>query len=514
MKSIIRIKKINGKEYWYEDIPYYDKEKKQIRHRSKYIGKNVNGSPVKMRSDIPSVPHASYNYGEFIPLLSTIKELHIDDYLDDLLNENDKRMVLAISLSRIVRPTAMHNIKIWYEGSFLSREFPELPLTSQRISDLLARIGESNVPSVFMGKMVSSLGTKSILMYDITSFSSYSRLINLLEYGYSRDDPELPQINLSMIIDKNKGIPVMYDIYPGSIVDVSTLKNTIKKVESCGIQDYTLVMDRGFFSQTNLEELLSEELSFIIPATMALKEVKELMSTVQKSIEDPNNLKKFNKSPIFVKPVVLALQNSRIRGYCYYDQKREQTEKEVFYTRLYDAIEKLRGMKIPKWRNPEGVFREQAKSLSKYLTWKQIDDHFEIGVMKNSVTQRINKMGKYFIFYNGDLDWMECLSIYRERDAIEKAFRSLKHDIEAIPLNTNKENTTRGFIFVCFIALIIRMRLLNLMKEKELIKEYTVERLLLELEKIKQIELTNGNVLLTELTKKHKKILDDLKLCA
>jgi len=56
--------------------------------------------------------------------------------------------------------------------------------------------------------------------------------------------------------------------------------------------------------------------------------------------------------------------------------------------------------------------------------------------------------------------------------------------------------------------------LLNLMKEKELSKEYTVERLLLELEKIKQIELTNGNVLLTELTKKHKKILDDLKLCA
>ena len=26
-----RIKKINGIEYWYEDIPYYDKEKKQNR---------------------------------------------------------------------------------------------------------------------------------------------------------------------------------------------------------------------------------------------------------------------------------------------------------------------------------------------------------------------------------------------------------------------------------------------------------------------------------------------------
>lgn len=118
-----------------------------------------------------------------------------------------------------------------------------------------------------------------------------------------------------------------------------------------------------------------------------------------------------------------------------------------------------------------------------------------------------------FIFYNGKLDWMECLSLYRERDAIEKGFRSLKHDIETIPLNTNKESTMRGFLFVCFIALIIRMRLLNLMKEKGLSKEYAVEGLLLELEKIEQIELTSGDVLLTELTKKQKKILDELELC-
>jgi len=31
MKPIVQIKKIKGKEYWYEDTPYYDPEKKQIR---------------------------------------------------------------------------------------------------------------------------------------------------------------------------------------------------------------------------------------------------------------------------------------------------------------------------------------------------------------------------------------------------------------------------------------------------------------------------------------------------
>ena len=48
MKPTRRIKVKNGIEYWYEETPYYDKEKKQIRHRSKYLGRNVDGQPVRM----------------------------------------------------------------------------------------------------------------------------------------------------------------------------------------------------------------------------------------------------------------------------------------------------------------------------------------------------------------------------------------------------------------------------------------------------------------------------------
>jgi len=55
--------------------------------------------------------------------------------------------------------------------------------------------------------------------------------------GYNRDGLNLPQINLSLVVDKEREIPIMYDLYPGSIVDVSTLKNTIKKIQASGIQD-------------------------------------------------------------------------------------------------------------------------------------------------------------------------------------------------------------------------------------------------------------------------------------
>ena len=78
---------------------------------------------------------------------------------------------------------------------------------------------------------------------------------------------------------------------------------------------------------------------------------------------------------------------------------------------------------------PPGYLQERTGPLANYLTWKQIGDHFEIGTRKDGVTQRINGMGKSLIFYNGDYNWMDCLSLYRERDIVEKGFKSLEHDI-------------------------------------------------------------------------------------
>ncbi|MDD3245670.1 MAG: hypothetical protein PHF18_02185 [Methanosarcina sp.] len=53
-----------------------------------------------------------------------------------------------------------------------------------------------------------------------------------------------------------------------------------------------------------------------------------------------------------------------------------------------------------------------------------------------------------------------------------------------------------------------------MMKETEILKNYTVESLLMELEKIKKIDLENGEAIFTELTKKQKDIMEKLNLCA
>jgi hypothetical protein len=46
MKSFQRIKVVHGKPYLYEITPYYDREKKKIRQKSRYIAPIVDGNPV------------------------------------------------------------------------------------------------------------------------------------------------------------------------------------------------------------------------------------------------------------------------------------------------------------------------------------------------------------------------------------------------------------------------------------------------------------------------------------
>jgi transposase len=519
MKSNVRIKRINGKEYWYEDTPYYNNEKKQIRYHSRYLGKNVHGVPLKVRTDVSeterhSAPRTAHTYGHLIPLQAIIQDLHLDEYLKGTATEPDKQSILALALNRVVRPMAMHNIQTWYEETSLILDHLDLPLTSQNISELLSEIGESGIPEQFMGELIRASGTQSTFIYDITSLSGYSPLINLLEYGYNRDGLDLPQLNLSLVLDKEKGIPVMYDIYPGSIVDVTTLKNTIQKIRSLGIDHYTLVLDRGFFSQGNLEELLGENLSFIIPAATSLKEIKELLTEVQRDLTDPQYLKKYHKSPLFVKPVTFSLHDMKVNGFCYYDPKREQDERNLLYLRLHDMKAKLESVRVPRWRKPEDLFKELTGNLMNFFTWSVDVNRFVVSIKTNAVTQRLNRMGNQIIFSTGNLDWKECLSCYRERDAVEKAFRIIKNDLLTLPLNARKESSVRGFLFINFISLIIRLRLLRLMKESDLIKEFTVDGLLLELSKIKKIQLANGEIIVSEITKKQRTILDALHLCA
>ena len=48
-------------------------------------------------------------------------------------------------------------------------------------------------------------------------------------------------------------------------------------------------------------------------------------------------------------PVSIDVGEIRLKGYAYYDQKREQQELNSFYKRLYDLMEVLKSKSLKPW---------------------------------------------------------------------------------------------------------------------------------------------------------------------
>ena len=152
-----------------------------------------------------------------------------------------------------------------------------------------------------------------------------------------------------------------------------------------------------------------------------------------------------------------------------------------------------------------------ASNYGKYFTWRIEDSKIKTRAKNNAISAAENRMGRFLLVYNGEYTPLECLSIYRNRDSIEKAFRMLKTDMDIFPMRVRKESTIRGMLFVFFISLIIRTALMRGMVSSGLMKKYSLEKMLLELEKLHVVEDANGSMSELERTRKQKDILDALE---
>lgn len=100
----------------------------------------------------------------------------------------------------------------------------------------------------FLKEIVKIMGSSDALYYYLTSYSAQSMKIEFPEYGYSRSDPKLPHVNVPLVESTDSGIPIFYDIYPGSVNDITTVRNTVDVLRSSGLKDVTFIKDRGMFS--------------------------------------------------------------------------------------------------------------------------------------------------------------------------------------------------------------------------------------------------------------------------
>jgi hypothetical protein len=285
--------KRSGLTYAYESVSYWDKDKQQSRAKRKLIGRvdtetgeivPTDGrcrskkeiSTIAKRGPVPVTQTSRFFYGATYLLDVIGEKLGITDDLRQCF-PNIYRQILSIAYYLILEDkNPLYRFEKW---SSLHKHPYGKNITSQRSSELFASITEEAKDKFFrlQGKRRTE---KEYWAYDITTISSYSEYLRQVQYGKNKENDRLPQLNLALIFGETSNLPFYYRKLAGNIPDSKTIKNLLADLDVLGFSKVKLVMDRGFYSEDNINALFKEHLKFLISAKISLAFIRKHLDTI------------------------------------------------------------------------------------------------------------------------------------------------------------------------------------------------------------------------------------------
>ena len=519
MKTSTRVKTINGNEYLYEITYYYDKEAKRTRQRSKYLGKNVNGTPVKSREQ-PRSPKGIYSLGEFLPYRQAYTDLDLESLLRSYFNLTEIKIIIGMVFSGLTNVNALYNPAGWYEGTAMYIRNPSLKFTHQTITKLLQKIGGSQIPYLFCQDLIHSFDTTSLsnslytAVYDISIDTDVGIQNNEL-YNDSISNIESECENITVIYGVDPRLPIFYLPHSQSCLGASFCKKALTILNSLGldVKKTLLVQNRSACTPMSLHELHHTNTGYVLPTSMNIPELQEFAQQNQEMLMHPHNLSIYNEFSIFVLPFNITLHSVPVKGYLYYNPEKSETEQKRIYENVRHICDYLNQSQVHPGVNPSSIVKEVAGPYESFIGWKVENEKLDVFVRENVISRHVEKLGQFAIVYSGtDLTWDECLSHYDLHAADRHFMMQLMERKRVFPYGTNTRDITRGIFFVSYLSLLLRRWVLERMKEAGLLSMYTPEMIFLELEKIRLIELSSHMVTHSDLTTKQREILTAMKV--
>lgn len=276
-----------------------------------------------------------------------------------------------------------------------------------------------------------------------------------VQYGKNKEDDKLPQLNLLLVFGEESGLPFYYRKLTGNIPDSKTVKHLFEDLDILGFGKTKFVMDRGFYSEENINGLYREHVKFLVGTKLSLKFIKNNLDDVYDDIRMFNN---YDDG--------IATYGYTVSAEWDYTQERPYKgnvikDKRRIYIHYYYSIER------------------------RYL-------------------------GYFALITNETMDAFTALHLYRMKDVVEKAFGNIKERLNMRRLLVSSEKGLDGKIFTEFVSLILISHLDHKMKETGLYSNYTMLQLLDKLDVLECFEDANHSLRIGEMLNKQAEIYEAL----
>jgi len=465
--SFIQHKKIKNKTYAYEVTSYWDKDLKKTRKHSKYIGPvhQETKEVIKFIKKNKNIEKLILDFGDGFFLYKFIKQ----SGLFGVFNQNifsKLQEVFPMIIYRLCFESAMYNCENWIEGNIINFLFKDANLSSQRISEIFSVLGEEAIQRSFFKEYLNLIGgSKKSVIIDATSLPNH---INIDLNAWGRSDGKIDkQFRLICVIDQLSKTPLFYRLLPGNITDVTTLQTTISELEAMGVENSLVLMDAGYFSESNICDLYNKKINFLSRMPAGRKIYNELILKKSSGLECLKNTNIIGTRTYFVKSFKIDLYGNKAYAYLILDPERKAKEiKELSYQYCKNQSER----------------NEKKDSL----------EFAACGIMVLVSSKKTPAS--------------EILSSYYMRQSVEQVFGFSKSDLGLLPIRNHNEKTVKGYLFFQFLLLILYIKIRETLPE-----DCTVEQALLTLRKLK-CKVFDNQIISAEQTKKQRIIFEKAKI--
>ena len=346
------------------------------------------------------------------------------------------------------------------------------------------------------------------ISYDSTNKNCQAGDIDLIEYGKAKDDKGLPVFNLALAFDKTNRIPLFYEEYPGSITDVSQFVYMVDKVKEYGYRNVGFILDRGYFSKDNIRYMEKNKYSFVIMVKGQKELVSSLVMENRGSFETDRDCS-IRSYRVYGKTVKARLYEDDANDryfHIYFNPSKEAAEREQLEQQLDKMklfLDKHKGEKLTLGTAYDELF---------VLHWNKDRELLSYEERKDVICAKLQQCGYFCIITSERMNASQALIHYKGRDISEKLFSSDKSFIGSKSMRVQTAEALSAKVFIEFLALIVRNRIYNLLKETMLRLEtrpnyMTVPAAIRELEKIEMVRRSNGQYKLDHAVSKRQKII-------
>lgn len=450
--------------------------------------------------------------------------------------------LLVLAIYQLLDGGAMNGYEDWLPDNWLP---VSAPLSSQRISELLAQVDHEDIVNYFRLRfdrskanyqkwleeieqnakkngsvMPPSTMQKMYMALDSTAISTFSMTIEDAAYGHAKQNPELKQINLTLAVDFLNGDVCYAREDEGSITDKSVYKSILAQMKSYGfdLDETVLVTDRGYSSLLNLQNLFNTDVSFVAGVPIVEKGLKDKFAKFREALCD------------------LAFYNSEYDVYCrtIKEDWKQNTEggsidrtcfvhlyrfPEIALSQQKQLLKKVDKV-LDKKRSGRVVDRDDWNFVARFITErKEEHDGKEKKIWEKNLEalRSWERTAGCFVIRSDWLeDPMEALRIYRRRNIVEVAFRQFKVLNGGDRLYAT-QTSYMGKLMVHIIAQSLRMAITVQAKKRETqelkLPDNSVEKLLSALKRVRAVRTpTRATWVVEPLTKKAQDMLELLNL--